>query len=96
VAEVAIAAVPDDIRGEEVLACIVPRPPLADQVATAGEIVRAALRDLSYFKVPGWVAFVDALPLTSSQKVARSELKALAQRLLTEGRVIDTRGMKRR
>jgi acyl-coenzyme A synthetase/AMP-(fatty) acid ligase len=58
--------------------------------------VRAALQDLSYFKVPGWVVFVDALPLTASQKVARGELKAMAQRLVTQPGCVDTRGLKRR
>lgn len=96
VAEIAVAAAPDEIRGEEVLACIVPRMPIADRVETAADIVRTALADLSYFKVPGWVAFVDALPLTASQKVARGELKALAQRLLASGGCVDTSGLKRR
>ena len=96
VAEVAVAAAPDDIRGEEVLAVIVARAPVAEPARTAAGIVRAALQDLSYFKVPGWIAFVDALPLTTSQKVARGELKALAQRLLEGGACVDTRALKRR
>ncbi len=96
VAEVAVAAAPDDVRGEEVLACIVTRAPVADPAETAADIVRAALHDLSYFKVPGWVAFVDALPLTASQKVARGELKAMAQRLVGTSGCIDTRALKRR
>ncbi len=96
VAEVAVAAAPDDIRGEEVLACIVPRETVADPAETAADVVRAALADLSYYKVPGWIAFVDALPLTASQKVARGELKAMAQRLLASGDCVDTRGLKRR
>jgi acyl-CoA synthetase (AMP-forming)/AMP-acid ligase II len=96
VAEVAVAAAPDPVREEEVLACIVPRAALADQQASAQDIVRTALRDLSYFKVPGWIAFVDQLPLTASQKVARGELKVVARRLLDGGGCIDTRGLKRR
>jgi acyl-CoA synthetase (AMP-forming)/AMP-acid ligase II len=96
VAEVAVAAALDDIRGEEVLACIVPRETVASPAEIAADIVRAALADLSYFKVPGWIAFVDALPLTASQKIARGELKAMAQRLLGSGGCIDTRGLKRR
>ncbi|MBW4090899.1 MAG: ATP-dependent acyl-CoA ligase [Proteobacteria bacterium] len=96
VAEVAVAAAPDDLRGEEVLACIVARAPPADPAASAAAIVRMALQDLSYFKVPGWVAFVDALPLTASQKIARGEMKLLARRLLDAGACIDTRGLKRR
>jgi acyl-CoA synthetase (AMP-forming)/AMP-acid ligase II len=96
VAAAAVAAVPDDIRGEEVLACIVPRMPISDPTEAATAIVRAALEDLSYFKVPGWVTFVAALPLTASQKVARGELKATAQRMLGRPDCIDTRGLKRR
>jgi acyl-CoA synthetase (AMP-forming)/AMP-acid ligase II len=96
VAEVAVAAAPDDIRGEEVLAVIVPRTPVVDPSDASADIVRAALQDLSYFKVPGWIVFVDALPLTASQKVARGELKAMAQHLLASGDCIDTRGLKRR
>ncbi|MGA3402661.1 MAG: AMP-binding protein [Acetobacteraceae bacterium] len=96
VAEVAVAAVPDELREEEVLACIVPHAPVADPNKAAADIVRAALQDLSYFKVPGWVAFVDALPLTASQKVARGELKSMAQRLMTQPGCVDTRGLKRR
>ena len=96
VAEVAVAAVADDVRGEEVLACIVPRAPVPDPGAVAADIVRGALRDLSYFKVPGWVAFVDTLPLTSSQKVARGALKAAAQTLVGQAGCVDTRGLKRR
>jgi acyl-coenzyme A synthetase/AMP-(fatty) acid ligase len=95
VAEVAVAAVPDDIRGEEVLACIVPRATITDPAKAATEIVHAALQDLSYYKVPGWVVFVETLPLTASQKIARGELKSMAQQLLQQG-CIDTRGMKRR
>ena len=31
------------------------------------------------FKVPGYIAFVNELPLTASQKVSRGEIKALAR-----------------
>ena len=36
VRDVACAAVPDELRGEEVLACIVPREPVADKAARCG------------------------------------------------------------
>jgi acyl-CoA synthetase (AMP-forming)/AMP-acid ligase II len=96
VAEVAVVGVADDLRGEEVLACIVPRAPITDPTAAAVDIVRAALLDLSYFKVPGWVAFVESLPLTASQKVARGELKAMARQMAGGPDCVDTRGLKRR
>jgi len=96
VAEVAVVGVADDLRGEEVLACIVPRAPITDPTAAAVDIVRAALQDLSYFKVPGWVAFVESLPLTASHKVARGELKAMARQKVGGPDCVDTRGLKRR
>ncbi len=96
VLEAAVAAVPDEIREEEVLACIVLRAPVVNAPDTAAEIVRTALVDLSYFKVPGWIVFVDKLPLTASQKIARGELKAMARRMVTDPTCIDTRGLKRR
>jgi acyl-coenzyme A synthetase/AMP-(fatty) acid ligase len=42
------------------------------------------------------VAFVDALPLTASQKIQRGELKALAQSLPGQPHCVDTRALKRR
>jgi acyl-coenzyme A synthetase/AMP-(fatty) acid ligase len=74
----------------------VPHAPVVDPVETAGAIVRAALEDLSYFKVPAWVVFVEALPVTASQKVARGELKALARTLPDSSACVDTRALKRR
>ncbi len=94
VADVAVAATPDAIRGEEVLACIVPRGAATAEVAAA--IVAAALEDLSYFKVPGWVAFVDALPLTATNKVQRGELKVRAASLPGMAGCFDTRVLKSR
>ena len=81
VSEVACAAVPDDLRGEEVLACIVPSEPIADAARAAADIVAHTLRQLAYFKAPGYIAFVSALPLTATNKVQRGELGAWAREL---------------
>ena len=96
VQDIACAAVPDELRGEEVMACIVSRETIADPAAAAGDIVAFALRELAYFKTPGYVAFVASLPLTATNKVQRGELKAWAERLLGTPDCIDTRGLKRR
>ena len=121
----AVAATPDDLRGDEVLACIVLREaparagkadaiketvataPTNSNVATvatvatdmtrlAESIVSHALSQLAYYKAPGWIAFVDTLPLTASQKIQRGQLRELARALPGEGKCIDTRRMKRR
>jgi acyl-CoA synthetase (AMP-forming)/AMP-acid ligase II len=98
VREVAVAATPDALRGEEVLACIVPRVPVPPERMgeVARDIVALALDQAAYFKAPGWVAFVDSLPLTASQKIQRGELKRLAQELPGSPGCIDTRHLKKR
>ena len=92
------AATPDLVRGDEVLACIVLRR--ADNLpaleSIAHSIVRHTLERLTYFKAPGYVAFVDALPLTVSQKIQRGELRELARNLPGTLNCIDTRELKRR
>ena len=95
----AVAAVPDAIRGDEVLACVVPATPLADaaaRIALAHELMAWCLARLAYYKAPGHIAFCDALPLTASQKVQRCELKALAAAQLGQPGCVDTQGLKRR
>jgi acyl-CoA synthetase (AMP-forming)/AMP-acid ligase II len=96
VSEVACAAVPDDLRGEEVLACVVPSEPVTDMARAATDIVAHTLRHLTYFKAPGYIAFVGALPLTATNKVQRSELGAWARNLPGTPACIDTRHLKRR
>ena len=96
VRDVACAAVVDDLRGEEVLACIVPRAPITDMARAAADIMIYALGQLAYFKAPGYVAFVDTLPLTATNKVQRSELKAWARSLPGTPACIDTRDPKQR
>jgi acyl-CoA synthetase (AMP-forming)/AMP-acid ligase II len=98
VAAVAVAAAPDEVRGDEVLACIVRREAqhADDLQALAAQITQHALQQLAYYKAPGYVAFVDSLPLTLSQKVQRAQLKMLAQTLPGQPNCIDTRAMKKR
>ena len=33
---------------------------------------------LAYYKAPGYIAFIDDLPLTATQKMKRGELKTIA------------------
>jgi acyl-CoA synthetase (AMP-forming)/AMP-acid ligase II len=96
--DVAVAATPDAIRGDEVLACIVPRALVVAECreAIAADLVHFCLDRLAYYKAPGWVAFVDELPLTPTQKVQRGALKTLAHSLPGRPECIDTRALKRR
>jgi acyl-CoA synthetase (AMP-forming)/AMP-acid ligase II len=96
---VAVAAVPDAVRGDEVLACVVPESLPAEGVAmaeAARSIVQWSLEQLAYYKAPGYVAFVDSLPLTTTNKIQRGEMKALAPTLPGTARCVDTGHMKKR
>lgn len=99
VAGVAVAAVPDAVRGDEVFACVVARtPPLdaAARTALAEELVRHTLSRLAYYKAPGWVAFVPSLPVTATQKIQRGAMKDLVADLASRPTTIDTRTLKKR
>ncbi|MGH8796288.1 MAG: AMP-binding enzyme, partial [Caldimonas sp.] len=94
----AVAATPDALRGDEVLACIVARHAVqeAERAQLAASIVEHALGQLAYYKAPGYVAFVDELPLTLSQKIQRGEMRKLAQDMPQQVHCIDTRALKKR
>lgn len=93
---VGVGPVDDEIRGEEVMACIELVEGVAPTWATAIEIFEAASERLTYFKLPGYIVFVPSLPLTTSQKLQRGELKVIARRLVKEKRAFDLRAMKKR
>ncbi|MEL7029315.1 MAG: AMP-binding protein, partial [Pseudomonadota bacterium] len=94
--QVVVAAVPDEMRGDEVLALIILKPGGAGDRAAAEAIFADAMADLVYFKAPGYVAFVDAFPLTASQKPKRADVKALGRTLVEEGAAFDLRALKKR
>lgn len=96
VAGVAVAPVPDEMRGEEVFALIVPREPPGDARAFAETIARACAERLAYHKVPGHIAFVDAVPVTATQKLQRGTIKALAAQAFGAPGTIDLRDFKAR
>ncbi|MEJ6707562.1 MAG: AMP-binding protein [Amylibacter sp.] len=94
IASVAVAAVPDEIRGDEVFACVVPENPASVQLAK--DITQWCLTQLAYYKAPGYVAFVETLPVTATQKLQRATLQTLAGELLNDPKTIDTRHLKKR
>jgi acyl-CoA synthetase (AMP-forming)/AMP-acid ligase II len=99
VKQVAVAPAPDTVRGDEVFACVVSEgPPLdaASRNRVAADIVAWSLSRLAYYKAPGYVAFVPAVPLTSTQKVQRSALKELVAATIGTEMCIDTRLLKKR
>ena len=97
VAQVAVLAVPDELREEEVLACVVLRDTAAADLSTT---VRAlfdhCLENLAYYKAPGWVWVTDTIPTTATQKVQKHQLFApgVDPRMLPG--MIDLRSLKKR
>jgi len=94
----AVTPVPDEIRGEEVMACVVLDDGYAATAELAADIFDHCMDALAYFKAPGYIAFVDALPLTATQKPKRNEIKTFARDLLGDasGVVFDLRDRKRK
>lgn len=77
-----VMGVPDHHYGEEICACIQPKP---GEALDAQEIRDFLAKHLAYYKVPKYVLFWDKLPLTSSGKVSIRQLKEeLKQRLPLE------------
>jgi acyl-CoA synthetase (AMP-forming)/AMP-acid ligase II len=87
---------PDELRGDEVMALIVLSEGWAADQQTAEALFAHVYDQLVYFKAPGYIAFVDALPMTASQKIQRAEAKAAGMSLLDSAKVIDLRDRKRR
>ena len=74
VAQVAVLAVPDEIREEEVMACVVPMAGATADAALGEALAEWCLAKLAYFKAPGWILFVERLPTTGTQKVQKTEI----------------------
>ena len=73
VKQVAVLAVPDELREEEVFACVV----LADAHEPAAAIealFEHCCEELAYFKTPGWILFVESLPTTGTQKIQKHQI----------------------
>ena len=96
VAGCAVAPVSDEFRGEEVAACVVVREGCQADEKLAHKLFDFCAARLVYFKTPGYVLFVEALPMTASQKVQRGEVRKLVQSLVDQGHCTDLRQLKRR
>ena len=95
IAQAAVLAVKDEVREEEVLACLVTRSGKADK-ATAEAIFAYCNERLAYYKAPGWVWFASELPTTGTQKIQKHTIfPGLADPRGAPG-MIDLRDRKRR
>jgi acyl-CoA synthetase (AMP-forming)/AMP-acid ligase II len=93
IAQVAVIAKPDEVRDEEVMACVVLNANHSGNKETAISIQDWCLERLAYFKAPGHVAFLAELPVTSTNKVQKAKLADFA---LNPADCFDLRERKRR
>lgn len=77
VVEVAVVGVPDDVRGEEVKACLVLQPGLTRDDVPPKAIYEHCAQRLAAFKVPRYISYHTELPKTPSGKIAKKVLKDL-------------------
>jgi acyl-CoA synthetase (AMP-forming)/AMP-acid ligase II len=96
VAQVAVIAVPDEVREEEVFACIVAMPGVEPSAQLANDLFETTNTRLAYYKAPGWILFVDKLPTTGTQKVQKTQIFPAGSDPRKAAGVYDLRARKKR
>lgn len=95
VRQAAAIAVPDELREEEVMGCIVPADMDNAGEALARELTAWCIARMAYFKAPGWYLFLPSLPTGSSQKFAKIKLFPPGTDPRKEPGAIDLRSLKK-
>jgi len=95
VLQAAVMAVTDELREEEVLACVVLKHPLPAAEAAAALFAHCNER-LAYFKAPGWIHVLESLPTTGTQKIQKHVIYPGGIDPRTAAGIVDLRDKKRR
>jgi crotonobetaine/carnitine-CoA ligase len=96
VAQVAVLAVPDELREEEVMACVVAMPGVTTGAALADELFDWCRQRVAYFKAPGFILFVPSLPTTGTQKVQKAQIFPRGEDPRKQAGAFDLRERKKR
>lgn len=96
VAQVAVLAAPDELREEEVMACILPMPGIVPDPALGEALFSWCFERLAYFKAPGWILFVEKLPTTGTQKVQKTQIFQAGEDPRQRPGILDFRNRKKR
>lgn len=72
VKDVQVIGVPDERYGEVVMACIVP---IDDAILTEEEVKEFVKENVAKHKIPQYVEFVDAFPMTASGKIQKFKMR---------------------
>jgi acyl-coenzyme A synthetase/AMP-(fatty) acid ligase len=95
VKQVAVLAVPDELREEEVMALVIADTPGDANENLARELFDYCCERLAYFKAPAYFLFVEKLPTTSSQKIQKVSIFPPGVDPRKEPGVIDLRALKK-
>ena len=76
IAQVAVIGVPDEMRGEAVKAFIVLKPDEKVSEELTENIRDSVRTQLAAYEYPRIIEYIDELPLTTTGKVKRNELRA--------------------
>jgi crotonobetaine/carnitine-CoA ligase len=96
VSHVAVIAVADELREEEVFACVVVNKDVATTENTARLLYDWTIEQLAYFKAPGYICFRSELPMTGTQKLQKSLIFAPDETPTEAKDTFDMRPLKRR
>lgn len=96
VKQVAVLAVNDDLREEEVFACVVLHDGAADLQQASNQLFEHCFTKLAYYKAPGWIRFLDQLPTTGTQKIKKHEIFPAGSTLQPTPGTFDMRSLKKR
>jgi len=95
VQQVAVLAVKDELREEEVLACVVLKGS-ARSAGAAERLFQHCHERMAYYKAPGWIHFLDSLPTTGTQKIQKHTIYPGGIDPRTAPGVVDLRAKKKR
>src|SRR5262245_29563265 len=95
VQQAAVLAIKDELREEEVLACVVLKREVAHRdVAIA--LFQHCNERLAYYKAPGWIHIVESLPTTGTQKIQKHNIYPADTDPRHLPEIIDMRTLKQR
>jgi crotonobetaine/carnitine-CoA ligase len=93
---VAVLAAKDEFHDEEIHACIVLMPNSDASELTAKSIFDFGRSRLITYKLPGWISFVDKIPVTGTQKIRKDAIFPKDFNLKQDVNSFDMRGFKRK
>ncbi|MCR9221462.1 MAG: AMP-binding protein [Alphaproteobacteria bacterium] len=96
VGQIAVMPVADELRDEEVLACVVPAAGWAAGAETARAILEFGRTRCAYYKLPGWIVFLDDLPRTGTEKIQKHLIFPGGQDPRAHAGAVDLRALKKR